>query len=104
MFDSNISYIIFTHRCKDDVMRKLLSVIIVYLVGWIPMFPCTSAVVSGRVTPDGRPLLWKHRDASDLNNRIVHFEAEGGTLEFVGLVNGVDTMCGPGIILLDSLS
>ena len=47
-------------------MRKLLSVIIVYLVGWIPMFPCTSAVVSGRVTPDGRPLLWKHRDASDL--------------------------------------
>ena len=73
-------------------MRKLLSVIIVYLVGWIPMFPCTSAVVSGRVTPDGRPLLWKHRDASDLNNRIVHFEAEGGKLEFVGLVNGVDTM------------
>lgn len=73
-------------------MRKLLSVIIVYLVGWIPMFPCTSAVVSGRVTPDGRPLLWKHRDASDLNNRIVHFEAEGGTLEFVGLVNGVDTI------------
>lgn len=73
-------------------MRKLLSVIIVYLVGWIPMFPCTSAVVSGRVTPDGRPLLWKHRDASDLNNRIVHFEAEGGKLEFVGLVNGVDTV------------
>ena len=73
-------------------MRKLLSVIIVYLVGWIPMYPCTSAVVSGRVTPDGRPLLWKHRDASDLNNRIVHFEAEGGKLEFVGRVNGVDTM------------
>ena len=73
-------------------MRKLLSVIIVYLVGWIPMYPCTSAVVSGRVTPDGRPLLWKHRDASDLNNRIVHFEAEGGKLEFVGLVNGIDTV------------
>ena len=73
-------------------MRKLLSVIIGYLVGGIPMFPWTSAVVSGRVTPDGRPLLWKHRDASDLNNRIVHFEAEGGKLEFVGLVNGVDTI------------
>ena len=85
-------------------MRKLLSVIIVYLVGWIPMFPCTSAVVSGRVTPDGRPLLWKHRDASDLNNRIVHFEAEGGKLEFVGLVIRWPTKCGPGIILLDSLS
>ena len=88
-------------------MRKLLSVIIVYLVGWIPMFPCTSAVVSGRVTPDGRPLLWKHRDASDLNNRIVHFEAEGGKLEFVGLVNGVDTMANEvwaGYNILDSLS
>lgn len=24
-----------------------------------PVLACTSAVVSGKVTPDGRPLLWK---------------------------------------------
>lgn len=24
-----------------------------------PVLACTSAVISGKVTPDGRPLLWK---------------------------------------------
>ena len=31
---------------------------------------CTSAIISGRLTPDGRPLLWKHRDTDELNNRV----------------------------------
>ena len=31
---------------------------------------CTSAIISGRLTPDGRPLLWKHRDTQELNNRV----------------------------------
>lgn len=22
---------------------------------------CTSVIISGKVTPDGRPLMWKHR-------------------------------------------
>ena len=33
-------------------------------------YACTSAIISGRITPDGRPLLWKHRDTDCLENRV----------------------------------
>ena len=71
--------------------RILIAAFLSFFVS-LPVYPCTSAVVSGRATPDGRPLLWKHRDASDLNNRIVRFEAVDGQLAFVGVVNGTDTL------------
>jgi hypothetical protein len=37
---------------------------------------CTSAVISGKVTPDGRPLLWKNRDTSDLLNCVRYMKGE----------------------------
>lgn len=46
---------------------------------------CTAAVISGRATPDGRPLLWKHRDTGVLDNALVHFRGE--RFSFTGLVN-----------------
>ncbi|MCL4836994.1 MAG: hypothetical protein KJ058_03380 [Thermoanaerobaculia bacterium] len=36
---------------------------------------CTTAVVSPRAGEDGRPLLWKNRDAGELSNRIVYVDA-----------------------------
>ena len=50
--------------------------------------PCTSAVVSGRVTPDGRPLLWKHRDTDFLQNHVVY--VRGGRYDFIAVVNSAD--------------
>jgi hypothetical protein len=41
-------------------------------------YPCTTAVVSGRVTSDGRPLLWKNRDFWQTNNEVVYFRGEDG--------------------------
>lgn len=35
-----------------------------------PASACTSAVVSSKVTPDGRPLLWKNRDTDFMRNHI----------------------------------
>ena len=35
----------------------------------VPSYACSSVVISGKVTPDGRPLLWKHRDSDYLQNR-----------------------------------
>jgi hypothetical protein len=32
---------------------------------------CTTAVVSGAATPDGRALLWKNRDIDEQNNKVV---------------------------------
>ena len=37
---------------------------------------CTSAVISGKVTPDGRPILWKNRDTSDLLNCVRYMKGE----------------------------
>ena len=31
---------------------------------------CTSVIVSGKATPDGRPLMWKHRDTGTRYNHI----------------------------------
>lgn len=46
---------------------------------------CTSAVVSGKVTPDGRPLLWKHRDTGALQNSVKYFSGE--KYSFIAVVN-----------------
>ncbi len=54
---------------------------------------CTSAIVSGSVTKNGRPLLWKHRDASDLNNKVERILATQGRYEYVALFNAGDTLC-----------
>lgn len=53
----------------------------------IPMqiFACTSFIISSRVSADGRPLMWKHRDTGHLDNRLEHFKGE--RYSFVGLVN-----------------
>ena len=49
---------------------------------------CTSAIITGKQTPDGRPLLWKHRDTDELNNRVEHFS--GKKYSFIALVNSSD--------------
>jgi hypothetical protein len=46
---------------------------------------CTSAVISGRITPDGRPLLWKNRDTDFLQNSVKFFQ--GAKYSFIGIVN-----------------
>lgn len=49
---------------------------------------CTSAIFTGKSTPDGRPLLWKHRDTGELDNRIEFFPSgKGRRYGFIGLVN-----------------
>ncbi len=52
---------------------------------------CTSAVASGIVTVDGRPLLWKNRDTSRRDNEIVHFAATDGAFAFVAVCNAGQT-------------
>jgi hypothetical protein len=46
---------------------------------------CTSAIVSGTATPDGRPLMWKHRDTSSDNNKLLYFT--GGVYAYTGMVS-----------------
>lgn len=50
---------------------------------------CTTAVVSGNATIDGRPLLWKNRDTDIVNNEVVYIS--GGSYDVVGVVNAGST-------------
>lgn len=56
--------------------RALLFVAGVFLLTVSASFACDIAVVSGRVTTNGRPLIWKNRDCSgDWHQEIRYFEA-----------------------------
>lgn len=50
---------------------------------------CTTAVISGKVTPDGRSIIWKLRDTDDLENSMRYFT--DGKYAYLGLVNSKDT-------------
>lgn len=53
-------------------------------------FSCTTAVISGKYTVDGKPLLWKHRDTWAVNNVMSYFD--DGKYSYTGLVNSLDTV------------
>ena len=50
---------------------------------------CTSAIITGKATADGKPLMWKHRDTGTEQNRLVY--SDSGKYPFIGLVNSNDT-------------
>ena len=55
------------------------------LPGPVAADECTTAVISGTATIDGRPLLWKNRDTDEQNNKLI-FLTEGPFLA-VGLAD-----------------
>jgi len=71
-------------------MRNSATLPILLLLLSQSLFPCTSAVISGVATPDGRPLLWKHRDTDEVANKLV-FET-GHSYDFVGVANQSDSL------------
>lgn len=51
-------------------------------------YACTTAVISGRASATGRPMLWKQRDTDNLWNHIEHMK--GARYAFTGIVNSED--------------
>ena len=68
---------------------KRLYVIAFLLLIVQPVLACTSVIVSGRVTKDGRPLIYKNRDTKSLSNMTV--VVQGPRYRYLGLVNAKDT-------------
>lgn len=64
---------------------KKTPFLIIFCFLTVNAFCCTSAIFTGKVTPDGRPLMWKNRDTDELNNRIEKFK--GPRFDFLALVN-----------------
>lgn len=69
-------------------LRGLLAVLPAAFCLAAPLRPCTIAVVSGKATPDGRPLIWKNRDAAVRNNKLVYLNRSPHP--FLALVNAND--------------
>ena len=74
-------------------MKKILFSLVVLaamMTGMQPTQACTSVIVSGRVTKDGRPLIFKNRDTSTLHNMTI--VVQGSHYRYIGLVNAEDTV------------
>lgn len=69
-----------------SIVFALCAVVAVAM--WAEADACTSAVISGRATKSGRPLLWKHRDTGTEWNHIEYFK--GDKYGFSALVNSRD--------------
>lgn len=75
-------------------MKYLTIIFSIVLSIFFLIFPlkviksCTTAVISGKYTNDGRPMLWKNRDTGDINNVLMYFD--DGQYSYVGLVNSKD--------------
>jgi hypothetical protein len=84
---------------KNSVMKKnsvqltvfflLLPVLFLFLAP-VDLYSCTSVIVSGKYTVNGRPLIWKNRDTGALNNKVVYFNS--GKYTFIGVVNSKDSL------------
>lgn len=71
-------------------MKGLLLLLAFLVLRAGPASACTSAVISGKATPDGRPLLWKQRDTGTLENKLVY--AAGERYRFLGVHDLTDTL------------
>jgi hypothetical protein len=69
-------------------MKKVLTLFGLLIFSIQIMQACTTAVISGKHTKDGRPMLWKHRDTWAINNKIMTFN--DGKYSYIGLVNSKD--------------
>ena len=47
---------------------------------------CTSFLISGKYTVDGKPILYKNRDTDEMQNSLAFFN--DGKYKYIGLVNG----------------
>ena len=73
---------------KRNLIILPLALLFWSFLGVTYVWACTSGVITGKVTPDGRPLLWKHRDTGQEQNRIEYFSL--GKYAFLALVDSPD--------------
>ncbi len=74
------------------MMKKTLHAALLVAAGLFPAaaFACTSAIVAANANPSGRPILWKHRDTSNLDNKIEYVAPDEEGFGYVALFNASD--------------
>lgn len=74
----------------NSICKRILLLLAVALAGNFAVEACTSVIVSGRVTPDGRPFIFKNRDTGDLDNLAMLVSGHGYT--YIAIVAARDTL------------
>ncbi|MFZ4547789.1 MAG: carcinine hydrolase/isopenicillin-N N-acyltransferase family protein [Bacteroidales bacterium] len=70
-------------------MKYLLSFSAFFLLSLnLTVEACTSIIISGKSTPDGRPIMWKNRDTDTYQNAIKYFD--DGKYASIGLIDSDD--------------
>ena len=72
-------------------MKKALLLLLTLCIAG-HSFCCTSIIVGADASANGRPLLWKQRDASSNHNYMDYFASKEGSFGFIGLVGSDDTL------------
>lgn len=72
-------------------MKRISAILIICLFAGLftPSRACTTFIISGNHTADGRPVLYKHRDTGTLSNAIVFFD--DGKYSYLGLVDSKES-------------
>ena len=71
-------------------MKHFLLLLIILSGAVAEALGCTSAIIGPKASASGRPLLWKHRDTSAIDNKIEYIPAKDGAYGYVALFNADD--------------
>lgn len=71
--------------------RTVLSLLLLVAAG-IDCLGCTSAIVSAKVSRNGCPLLWKHRDSSKRDNYVDTVSSHDKRFDYIALFNAEDSL------------
>lgn len=74
------------------MIKKILSALTLIIASVIAADACTSALVPGKLTDSGRPMLWKHRDTGAPGNFLERVEPTDSTYAYIGLFNDGDSL------------
>lgn len=73
---------------RNIIIKSMISVAVAFYC--TATFACTSAIISAELNPYGRPILWKHRDTSTIDNKVEYIAPHNGNYGYVALFNAND--------------
>ncbi len=72
-------------------MKQRIYISICLLLAFAsPAIACTSAIIGAELNPYGRPMLWKHRDTSSIDNKVEYVAPSADGYGYTGLFNASD--------------
>ena len=68
---------------KKFESKKIYLIIATIILLSFDILACSTAIISGKATKDGRPIIWKHRDSDFEANHVTYFN--DGNIRIMGL-------------------